>query len=200
MRAMLHLGLNAGFGNHDCGSLPISGIDFDRGWLTLPRPKTGIAQRVPLWSETIDALRAALEKRPRPKREAESQLVFLTKQGRSWAKQTSANPISAEFRKLLQRTEVDRKGVKQCLYRPGLGFYSLRHTSRRSAAKPATRLPSTRSWATPTNRWRRSTASGSATSDCGLWWSTYIGGCLGRASEGRENCPTEWRANGSDVL
>jgi integrase len=47
-------------------------------------------------------------------------LVFLTKYGDSWAKLiTTANPLSAEMRKLLNKLK---------LHRPGLGFYALRHT------------------------------------------------------------------------
>jgi integrase len=47
-------------------------------------------------------------------------LVFRTKYGDSWAKlHTSANPLSAEMRRLLNKLN---------LHRPGLGFYALRHT------------------------------------------------------------------------
>src|SRR5262249_12525389 len=63
LRAMVLLGINCGLGNHDCGALPIAALDLDRGWLDYPRPKTGLARRAPLWSETVAALRDALAQR-----------------------------------------------------------------------------------------------------------------------------------------
>src|SRR5262245_43195502 len=40
VKAMILLGINCGFGNSDCGKLPLSALDLDRGWLDYPRPKT----------------------------------------------------------------------------------------------------------------------------------------------------------------
>jgi len=31
LRAMIYLGINCAFGNHDCGSLPLSALDLERG-------------------------------------------------------------------------------------------------------------------------------------------------------------------------
>jgi hypothetical protein len=44
LRAMILLGINCGFGNADCGNLPLSALDLDGGWVEYPRPKTGIAR------------------------------------------------------------------------------------------------------------------------------------------------------------
>lgn len=118
LRAMILLGINSGFGNADCGLLPVRAIDLKNSWLDFPRPKTGIARRCPLWKETVDALTVAIAERPQPKDEADAGLLFITKYGGRWHKETSDNPISKEFRKLL-----DELGI----YRPGLGFYALRH-------------------------------------------------------------------------
>ena len=53
LRAMILLGINAGFGNADCGELPLSAVDLETGIIDYPaRPKTGIARRCPLWPET----------------------------------------------------------------------------------------------------------------------------------------------------
>jgi integrase len=52
VKAMLWLAINCGFGNADCGRLPLSAIDLNAGWVDYPRPKTGIARRCPLWNET----------------------------------------------------------------------------------------------------------------------------------------------------
>src|SRR5262245_29282852 len=69
LRAMILLGINSGFGNSDCGNLPLSALDLERGWVDYPRPKTGIARRCTLWPETVTALREAIACRPKPKRE-----------------------------------------------------------------------------------------------------------------------------------
>ena len=65
LRAMIYLGINCGLGNNDCAMLPMRDLDLDKGWLDFPRPKTGVERRCPLWPETVEALRAALEKRHR---------------------------------------------------------------------------------------------------------------------------------------
>ena len=67
MKAMILLGINCGFGNADCGNLPVAALDLDGSWVDYPRPKTGINRRCPLWPETVEALRVAFAKRPAPK-------------------------------------------------------------------------------------------------------------------------------------
>jgi integrase len=102
LRAMILLGINCGFGNSDCGNLPLSALDLENGWINFPRPKTGIERRCPLWPETITALQAALAKRPTPKDEADAGLVFITKYGFAWPDRKGTNsPLSHEMRKLL---------------------------------------------------------------------------------------------------
>jgi integrase len=131
LRAMILLGVNAGFGNADCGTLPIAALDLEGGWVTYPRPKTGIQRRAKLWPETVQALRAVLTKRKAPKDSVDAGLVFITKYGASWAKggtltvddkgkPTSVvdNPVTKEMKKLLLELK---------LHRPGAGFYTLRH-------------------------------------------------------------------------
>jgi integrase len=122
LKAMILLGINCGFGNTDCGSLPISALDLEAGWVNYPRPKTGVARRCPLWPETIDAIRRVLAKRATPRDAEDADLVFITKYGRSWAKDTSTNPISQEMKKILKSLNING--------RQGLGFYTLRHTFR----------------------------------------------------------------------
>lgn len=116
--AMILLGINAGFGNTDCATLPMTALDMSGGWIEFPRPKTGVDRRCPLWPETVEALKKAIAKRPDPKDPAHSGLVFITKSGGSWAKETSDNPVSKEMAKLLKQLGI---------HRPNLGFYALRH-------------------------------------------------------------------------
>lgn len=118
LKAMILLGLNCGFGNADVGTLSLSSLDLSGRWVAFPRPKTGVARRAPLWAETVAALKQAIAERPTPKDEAHAGLVFVTKYGLSWNKDTRDNPVSKEFAKLLKELKLHRKG---------LGFYLLRH-------------------------------------------------------------------------
>ena len=81
--AMVLLGINCGFGNADCGTLPTPAADLIHGWIDFPRPKTGIARRCKLWPETIKALREWLSMRPVAKIEGHSGLVFHDPLGRT---------------------------------------------------------------------------------------------------------------------
>jgi integrase len=119
LKAMVLLGINCGFGNADCGTLPLSALDLDGGWVSWPRPKTAIARRCPLWPETVTALREAIAERPGPRNPADAALVFLTAQGRSWYRDATDSPVSKEMVKLLQKLKLHRRG---------LNFYALRHT------------------------------------------------------------------------
>jgi integrase len=122
LKAMILLGINCGFGNSDCGHLPLSAVDLDRGVIVYPRPKTGMARRCPLWPETVEALREALSKRPVPRDPAGVGLVFLTIFGLPWGKEIDDNPLSKAFGSMLRKLGIN--GRKR------LGFYTLRHTFR----------------------------------------------------------------------
>jgi integrase len=122
LRAMFLLGINAGFGMADCGRLPETALDLKDGWVTYPRPKTGIERRCSLWPETVEAIKAAMEKRPKPKEEEHAGLVFLTAQGRSWHKDDASSPACFKVGQLLKKLGING--------RKGLGFYTLRHTFR----------------------------------------------------------------------
>ncbi len=118
LRAMILLGINAGFGNSDVGRLPLSALDLKAGWVNYARPKTGIGRRCPLWEETLDALEDWLAVRPEARSPEHAGLVFLTAKGDTWAKETSDNPVSKETAKLLKRLDIN--GHRN--------FYCLRHS------------------------------------------------------------------------
>ena len=99
LKAMILLGVNCGFGNADCGTLPLSALDLVGGWVNYHRPKTGITRRCPLWPETVAALKDVLAARKEPKNPADAGLVFITYKGESWHKPEDRNPISAEMRR-----------------------------------------------------------------------------------------------------
>ncbi|MGA2034022.1 MAG: tyrosine-type recombinase/integrase [Thermoguttaceae bacterium] len=128
MKAMILLGINCGFGPSDCGTLPTKSVDLVAGWVNYPRPKTGVPRRIPLWPETVAAIKESLAKRPKPIDEEDAGLVFVTKYGQRWRKDTSDNTLSKAFGKLIRSTKVKRGREHQAIYRKGLGFYGLRHT------------------------------------------------------------------------
>jgi integrase len=120
LKAMILLGINCGFGNADCGHLPLAAVDLGAGMIDFPRPKTGVARRCPLWPETAAAVKEALAERPSPKREADASLVFLTKYGLPWARGNDPAIISKEMTKLLHSLGINGNR----------NFYTFRHTFR----------------------------------------------------------------------
>jgi integrase len=122
LEAMSLLAINCGFGNADCGHLPESALDLEQGLIDFARPKTGIPRRCALWPETVEAIKEALAARPAPKDPAHAGLLFITKYGLPWAKDTADQTLAKEFGKLLRQLGING--------RKGLGFYTLRHTFR----------------------------------------------------------------------
>lgn len=126
MRAMILLGINAGAGNTDVSSLKFKHLDLDSGWLDYPRPKSGIARRVPLWPETIEAIRLAIAQRPvpaKPDDEDDGDVVFLTSKGERYIRvyeKSRTDLVTSQFTILLKVGGGRRQ--------KGLGFYSLRRT------------------------------------------------------------------------
>jgi integrase len=118
LKAMLLLGINGALGNADIARLPLSAIDLKTGWLTYPRGKTGIMRRIPLWPETIAAVKDWLTQRPTPKDPENFGLAFITVRGNPWDKGTGDRAITHECRKLLDELKI--AGNRN--------FYALRHT------------------------------------------------------------------------
>jgi integrase len=124
LRAMVLLGINCGFGNTDCATLPMSALSLDSGWLDYPRPKTGIGRRVPLWPETVAAIRRAIAVRPEPADHESSGLVVLTSIGTPWLRPSASyrsDQLTKRFIEVLQKLRMHRERF---------GFYTLRHVFR----------------------------------------------------------------------
>jgi integrase len=119
IKAMILLGANCALGNTDLALMPTEAVDLKAGWLNYPRPKTAVPRRVPLWPETIDALRAVLAARRKPKDPADKHLIFIGPRGESYIGRHRGYRVAAEMTRLLDDT-----GIK----RSGLSFYALRHT------------------------------------------------------------------------
>jgi integrase len=118
LKAMILLGINAGLGNTDVGTLPLKAIDLKSGWLDYPRSKTAILRRVPLWPETVTAINVALATRRQPKDTADKHLLFIGPRGESYEGAHRGYRVSAEMARALKAAKLDR---------PGLSFYALRH-------------------------------------------------------------------------
>ncbi len=121
VKAMILLGLNCGFGNHDCATLPLSALDLDKAVISYPRPKSGIERRTVLWAESVEALGAAIAGRVAPKVDEAKPLVFVNTRGRPWLSRGIANPVSQAIRKLMKEVGVHRAGI---------GPYTFRHVFR----------------------------------------------------------------------
>lgn len=127
LHACILLGINGGMGNADCGRLSTRFLDLQSGWYDLPRQKTGIPRRFRLWPETIEAIRAAMMKRPIAKNDDDDPLCFLTSHGmpvwwevvKESGETSIRDNITAMFTKLCSDCGVSRSGR---------GFYSLRRT------------------------------------------------------------------------
>lgn len=108
--AMILLGLNGGYGAKDCAALPWARVDLEAGVIRYKRTKTNIARTVPLWPETVDALKVLRRRRPHAAN------VFGTKYGNRW----TGNAVAHEFAKLAERAGLDLPA--------GVGIYACRHT------------------------------------------------------------------------
>lgn len=128
LKAMVLMAANAGFGQHDIASLPISALDMKKGFVTFPRPKTGIERRAKLWPETTEAIQAVLDTRRTPRDPADSKLVFLTEKGKRYIREnTSDDP-----EKWSHRTDLIGNAFAKVLRKLGIngrrGFYAIRHS------------------------------------------------------------------------
>ena len=123
LKAMTLLGINCGYGNTDCAKLQQAAIDFEDGLVTYPRPKTAVMRKCPLWPETVEALKAAIAKRPKAKRPEFEGLVFLTRCGLPWVRPgvtgSHIDSLASEFVKITTKLGINREN---------LTFYGLRHT------------------------------------------------------------------------
>ena len=120
-KAMIWLALNAACNNSDCANLTKKAIDFHAGVLRWKRWKvraknSAKVRTIPLWPETLAALREVDEKRPKPRYSTDANLFFLTRNRKQWSQWS----LSQEIFKL-------KKPEKLGINKPGIGFNSFRH-------------------------------------------------------------------------
>jgi len=117
MKAMILLACNGGLGNTDIALLTPEAFDLDGDWLDYCREKTGVPRRIPLWPETVTAVRKVMEHRNPAKNPDESHLLFIGARGTSYVNHTGGHRVAAEFARL--RDDV---GIKDRV------FYDFRRT------------------------------------------------------------------------
>lgn len=122
VRAMILLGIQAGFGNADCGELPRTAIE--NGWLRWARVKNAVPRRVPLWPETVKALEAAIE---HANSKGEKRLCFVSPSGCLYTDENNSFRVSAHFGFVRDRAKVDKART----------FYDLRRTFETVAGETA---------------------------------------------------------------
>ncbi len=135
LKAAILLGINGGFGNSDCAALPIAAADLEAAVIDFERPKTAVRRVVPLWAETVAALKVVLTtERVAPATRAAARLVFRTESGLPVVRQVTKEREAGKIEKV---THIDRLGDwfdellrAKKLKRRGIGFYTLRHTFR----------------------------------------------------------------------
>ena len=86
-KAMILLGLQAGFSNAELAELPKTAIKGD--WIEWPRAKTATKRRIPLWKETKLAIQAAM-KEGKP----DGELVFYRSNGKQFDRRYVAHQFS----------------------------------------------------------------------------------------------------------
>ena len=122
LKAQVMLAANTGFGQADLSAVPLKAVDLKGGWVSFARVKTGVRRRIPLWPETVKAIREWLAVRPKAKSPQDAGLLFLTRRGCRCVtisdKGSPRDSIGLEFGRLL---------VKLKMKRPRLSFYGLRH-------------------------------------------------------------------------
>lgn len=130
MKAMIWLGLNCAFGCTDCSDLQWKHLDLINSRVIFPRGKTGIPRDLPLWPETIEALKAVPKK---------GKLVFYTAKGNPFVRNvlkidangneqySPLNSIATKFSRMTKRAGLN--------FPKGTGFYTLRRTAATMAAR-----------------------------------------------------------------
>jgi integrase len=130
MKAMIWLGLNCGFGCTDCSKLKWTDLDFKERRVKLVRNKTGVERNLPLWPETMQALKELPRSGP---------FVFYTSKGHLWIRTVAktnddgerkyifVNRITPTFSRLMKKVRIHAPR--------GTSFYSLRRTAATMAAR-----------------------------------------------------------------
>lgn len=109
MRAMILLGIQAGFGNKDCADLTVSAINLQKGWIDYPREKVAAHRRVPLMPDTVAALRDVIESRKH-----HGDLVFVGSRGADYRVENGGYRVAQEFSRAAKAAGISGRGFYCC--------------------------------------------------------------------------------------
>jgi integrase len=116
-KAMVLLGINGALGNTDLALLPTKAVDLQSGWLVYPRAKTAVPRRIPLWRETVVAIKAYLATRRAPKDASDAALLFISCRGLNFVGKFKGYRVTAAMDRVMAEAAVE-----------GRCFYDLRRT------------------------------------------------------------------------
>jgi hypothetical protein len=127
LRCFVLLGINCAFGQSDCATFHRGVFDLDSHWM--PRGKTLVDRRCPLWPETMAAL--TCYDRPQPQ-DPYRHLFFVTRFGLPWVREEVKRDEIGEIKATSYKDSITQELVKTCkaagvMPRP---FYTFRHTFR----------------------------------------------------------------------
>jgi integrase len=114
-RAMFLLSINGGVGNTDLARLTDANVKPDR--IEFERSKTEVPRLIPLWPETVAALKAARAARPEPSDPSLADRVFLTERGHPYVRDnldaagnltSTTDKIATLFWKQMEALGIDR--------------------------------------------------------------------------------------------
>ncbi|MCA8997612.1 MAG: site-specific integrase [Planctomycetaceae bacterium] len=140
LKACILLAINCGFGAADLSSLPQSTVDLENGWVTFPRPKTGIPRRAKLWKASVMSLREYARIRPKAQDELDADCFLLTKSGQRLVRQTKSNKPNKMANRTDSIANAFKRLVKSLEIKEGRGFYCLRHSFLTAAEQQCTDL------------------------------------------------------------
>ncbi len=157
LNAMILLAINAGMGQSDLTNMPASAINLKTGWLTYPRPKTGIERRCWLWPQTVKAVREVMGEIPIATDPVDAGLLFITKYGARWTRTNEKERISTQYPRSSASCSPRWRSTATG------GSTRCAGGSRRLEAGVGIRSPSITSWGIPPRPaiWARCTAVGS---------------------------------------
>lgn len=117
MKAMILLAINGGLGNTDLALIPVSAVNLRSKWLNYPRPKTAIERKIPLWPETVAAIRVVKTQRKKNHVPDSEKLLFVGVRGTTYVCEHLGYRVNQEAAGVIEKAKIK-----------GRTFYDLRRT------------------------------------------------------------------------
>jgi integrase len=134
LRAILLLGINGGMTQMEIAGLRVRDVDLKAGLIDHDRDKTGVRRTVPLWPETVEAIRAAMtERKGKP---GVDDLLLVTTTGKPWVVERFERVVEngRDVPRVQRIDAVHRQFARLCKAKgvrvEGASFGHLRHTFR----------------------------------------------------------------------